>query len=159
MEGTVICRSVNDDNRPVTVSTQQFRRLPIPPARILIQPPPSKPTLINIETNIYTERRIETLPTTVLGQAVQVRATPTRYTWRYGDGTDRATTSPGAPYPDMPTAHVFRRPGTFAVTLATTFTGEFSVASGPWQPIGGTATVTSPAVSITAIERRAVLVP
>ncbi len=140
----------------VVVSAEQFRRLPIPAPEIITQPP-DRITLINIDTNILTRKNAVVLPTTVLGQAVRVRATPASFTWQYGDGTDLTTANPGALYPNMPTAHVYRAPGTFTVDLTTTFTGEFSVAGGPWQPIAGTASIRSDPATIQAEERRAVL--
>ena len=160
--GRVVCRGEGEaeDERPVVVSAAQFRRLPIPAAGIRAQPDPAvRPTLVNVRTNLMTTRRTPTLTTTVLGQPVRVRATPARYHWNYGDGTARTTTEPGAAYPAaMPTAHVYRAPGRFTVTLTTTFTGEYSVAGGPWLPVDGTAEIASDSLTVEAIEARAELV-
>lgn len=141
------------------LTAAQFRRLPIPAARIVAQPDPAdRPTLVGVETNLLTERRVETLTTTVLGQAVRVRATPVTYHWKYGDGAERTTSEPGGRYPTMPTAHIYGRAGRFTVNLSTTFSGEFSVAGGPWTPVDGTATVAGPPVTVEATEARAHLV-
>lgn len=157
--GRVVCRGGADAAAPVVLSAAQFRRLPIPAARIVAQPDPAdRPTLVGVETNLLTDRRVETLTTTVLGRPVRVRATPTSYHWHYGDGTERTTARPGGRYPTMPTAHVYRRAGTFAVRLATTFSGEYSVAGGPWTPVDGTATVEGPGVTVEAVEGHAHLV-
>ncbi len=155
--GVITCISQRKTAPKVVVSQEDFRRLPIPAPEIVTQPP-DRVTLINIETTILTVKRPVLLPATVLGQPVRVRATPSRYAWRYGDGGQLVTPDPGALYPQMPTAHVYTVPGTYTVQLSTTFTGEFSVAGGPWQPITGTAIASSYPVAIQAQERRAVLI-
>ena len=126
------------------VTVEDFRRLPIPAARLEVQPADGR-TLINIPTNLYAGAKSVILPTTVLGQAVRVRATPTRFRWSYGDGTGRVTSDAGAPYPDLSTAHVYRTPGKPVLRLTTTYSGEYSVGGGGWLPIDGVATVASPA--------------
>ena len=163
--GEYACRSAADPNDPQAapdpvVTAEDFRRLPIPAAAIKIQPP-NRRTLINIPTNLYANASQVILPTTVLGQAVRVRATPQRFHWTYGDGSIRTTTDPGGPYPVLRTAHTYRRPGTRALALTTTYSGEYSVAGGPWLPIDGVATVNSPGTDLTvlAAENRLVSQP
>jgi hypothetical protein len=157
--GRITCRTVAQANNPIVITAAQFRRLPIPAAEIVVQPDPgSRPTLVNVETNLLTVRTVQLLRTTVLGQPVQVRATPSTYHWDYGDGARRVTTNPGGRYPVMPTAHVYRTAGVFTVGLSTAFSGEYSVAGGPWLPIDGTASVPSPTVRIEAVEARTHLV-
>ncbi len=140
------------DGRPVTVdvTVEDFRRVPLPPATSVVQPPGGQ-VLVNIETNAYAAAERVVVPTEVLGQAVRVRATPVRYAWDYGDGaTLGPTPDPGGPHPDLTNAHVYTAPGTYRVTLTTTYAGEFSVGGGPWLPIDGTAEVTSPPQRVTA---------
>ncbi len=154
--GVIACRSSAIAEPEIVVTQEQFRRLPIPAPQILIQPP-DRLTLINIDTNLLTTRKPVTLPTTILGQPVRVRATPATYSWRYGDGHALTTPDPGDLYPHMPTAHIYTVPGIYTVELTTTFTGEFSVGGGPWQPVDGTASTTSRPIIVTAEERRAVI--
>lgn len=153
--GEFACRGARDGGNPAAaepvVTGEDFRRLPIPAAAIKVQPP-NRRTLVNIPTNLYAGASTVVLPTTVLGQAVRVRATPMRFHWIYGDGTARTTADPGAPYPELRTAHVYHRAGTPTLGLATTYSGEYSVAGGPWQPIEGLATVTSPGTDLTVLE-------
>jgi hypothetical protein len=161
--GEYACRGANTANPAAAVpvvTAEDFRRLPLPAAAIKVQPP-SRRTLINIPTNLYAGAASVILPTTVLGQAVRVRATPLRFHWSYGDGTKLTTTDPGGPYPDLRTAHVYRRPGTCTLGLATTYTGEYSVGGGPWLAIDGLATVDSPGTRLTvlAAENRLVSEP
>ena len=134
----------------VGFTVEDFRRLPLPAATSSVEPPGGD-VLINIETNVYAGATPVTIPTDVLGQPVTVRATPVSYTWDFGDGGGVGPTSdPGAPYPSLRNAHVYTAPGDYAVTLTTTYAGEFSVAGGPYLPIDGTAEVTSPAQAVTA---------
>jgi hypothetical protein len=44
------------------------------------------------------------------------------------------------------------------LTLTTVYRGEYSVAGSAWTPIAGTASVDSPAQSLTVVEARARLV-
>ncbi len=131
-------------------TVEDFRRLPLPPATSVVEPPGGD-VLINIETNAYATAAPTTIPTEVLGQPVTVRATPIAYTWDFGDGGSVGPTSdPGAPYPSLRNAHAYTVPGDYAITLTTTYAGEFSVAGGPYLPIDGTAEVASPAQAVTA---------
>ena len=92
------------------------------------------------------------------GGTVDIRATPTTYTWTFGDGSDPITTTdPGAWYPEHTVFHEYTQAGTYTTQLSTTFTGEYAVAGGPWLPIPGTATATSPTDPVTIVEARAVL--
>ena len=139
------------------LTAEQFRRLPLPAGVVHVQPGNGR-TLVNVPTNVYVEARTVTLPTTVLGRAVQVRATPVGYAWTFGDGAHLDTHDPGAPYPDLRTTHTYIAPGTRRLTLATTYRGEYSVDGAPWLPVDGTATVTGPAVALTVVATRSELV-
>jgi hypothetical protein len=152
--GQTVCRGGAAGTGPatpgVTVSAEDFRRLPLPAATIMVQPQDRR-TLVNIPTNLYADARPVILPTRVLGQAVRVRATPLHFRWAYGDGSTRTTADPGGPYPVLRTAHIYLEPGVRRLTLSTTYSGEFSVAGGPWLPIAGTATVQSPDTALTVL--------
>jgi hypothetical protein len=159
--GEFACRGAADDDEPAAVepvvTAEDFRRLPLPAAEINVQPP-NRRTLISIPTNLYADAAPVVLPTTILGQPVRVRATPMRFRWTYGDGTALTTADPGAPYPDLRTAHTYRRPGTPTLGLTTTYSGEYSVAGGAWLPIDGLATVNSPSTRLTVLAARNELV-
>jgi hypothetical protein len=158
--GESTCRGPGDDEDPTVqpvVTAEDFRRLPLPAAKINVQPP-NRRTLINIPTNFYTDAAPVVLPTTVLGQPVRVRATPMRFRWTYGDGAALTTADPGAPYPDLRTSHTYRQPGERTLGLTTTYSGEYSVAGGAWLPIDGLATVTSPGTALTVLAARNELV-
>jgi hypothetical protein len=139
------------------ITAADLQRLPLPAGTVHIQPASGR-TLVDVPTNLYVDATPVTIPTTVLGQPVQVRATPTTYTWTYGDGTALTTTDPGAPYPELRTSHTYRSPATVRIGLTTTYRGEYSVNRGPWQPVDGTATVTGVPVPLTIVAAHAELV-
>jgi hypothetical protein len=135
--------------RPV-MSVTDFRRLPLPAGGVNVQPPNLR-TLINVPTNVFVRAPVRVLNTTLLGLPVRVRATPVRFGWRFGDGQSLVTDDPGAPYPDLRVTHTYRDPGSMAVSLSTSYRGEYSVAGGPWLPIAGTAQVASTPVGLTVL--------
>ena len=150
--GEYVCRGAGEAGDPAAVepvvTAEDFRRLPLPAAGIKVQPP-NRRTLINIPTNLYADAAPVVIPTTVLGQAVRVRATPMRFRWTYGDGQGLTTVDPGAPYPELRTAHTYLQPGEQKLGLTTIYSGEYSVAGGSWLPIDGLATVNSPGTALT----------
>jgi hypothetical protein len=148
--GQVVCRGADEPEDAIVpvVTAADFRRLPLPAAGLKVQPP-TRQTLVNIPTNLYADSRAAILPTQILGFAVRVRATPLRFRWNYGDGTDLRTDNAGGPYPQLDTAHTYRQPGTRTVRLSTTYEGEYSVSGGPWLPIDGVAIVESQPTTLT----------
>ncbi len=141
---------------------EDFRRLPIPPARASIQPDTGR-VLVNVPTNLYADATPVRLDTTLLGIDFDIRATPARYVWTVRDTDGRVldevdTTDPGAPYPDLRTTTTFTRAGAATITLSTVWTGEYRFAGSPWIPIDGTATVESEPLPVTAVAARTVLV-
>ncbi|MCC2336145.1 hypothetical protein, partial [Cellulomonas wangsupingiae] len=83
-----------------------FRRLPLPAPTLTMQPDRGW-VLINIETITYTDPAPITLRTDLLGYGITVEATPTRWTYDYGDGHTLTTTSPGHTYPDHDVFHEY----------------------------------------------------
>jgi len=124
----------------------EFRRLPLTSGGIVIQPSRGW-TLVNVETIVLTDPTPATFDTTILGIPVTVRATPTRYSWSFGDDTPPlVTTEPGSEWPNPTVTHAFRTAGTRTITLTTQWSGEFRVGGSPtWQPIAGFATTTESA--------------
>jgi len=138
-------------------TVEDFRRLPLPEGRVRVQPPGGQ-TLVNISTNVFALAKPVTLPTTLLGFPVSVRARPVEYRWAFGDGGRLATSDPGHPYPDMTTTHVYRSAGRRRLVLTTVYEGEYSVSGGPWLPVEGQAMVVSPVVEIDVLEASSHLV-
>ena len=139
------------------LSAEQFRRLLLPAGVVHIQPANGR-TLVNVPTNVFVVARSNIIPTTVIGRAVRVRATPTSFDWTFGDGQQLHTADPGAPYPDLRTTHTYTAAGSLRLALTTTYRGEYSVEGGPWLPVDGTAAVVSPAQALTVVAARSELV-
>ena len=138
---------------PAVMTQADFRRLPIAPLVVHVQPDRPE-VLVNKPTIVYTDPTTQTFTPTLLGQVIEVQATPTTYTWDFGDHTDPiTTTSPGHPYPDQDTTHPYRSLGTYTITLTTTWTGHYRPAgTTTWLPVTGTATTTTTTGPITTVE-------
>ncbi len=73
----------------------------------------------------------------LFGLPVRVEAHPS-WTWDFGDDERVTTTKAGGAYPDMSVAHTYRRAGPRTVTVATAWTGTFTVDGlGPFEVTGG----------------------
>ncbi|WP_246036366.1 hypothetical protein [Cellulomonas telluris] len=142
-----------------TLTAEDFRRLPIP-APVLNVQPAADWVLVNKETIVYTDPSPVTLTTDLLGYQVTVEATPTRFTYDFGDGTrPLVTTDPGAPYPAFDTFHVYRDLGTRQITLTTEWSGRYQVAGSPaWRDVDGTAQTTTTSPPFEVVERTSKLV-
>ena len=127
---------------------REMQRLDWPTAQLEVQPPDGQ-TLINFETNFFTENTDPATQTvTLLGQRVEIEATPSEYTWDFGDGTSTTTTSPGAAYPGLDVTHEYADPGRVAPSVDTTYTGRFRINGDAWQPIPGSLTVPGETVAL-----------
>jgi hypothetical protein len=89
---------------------------------------------------------------------VRVKATASQYRWRFGDGGGLVTADPGGKYPAMSTSHVYLHRQNVKVSLSTGYSGEYSVAGGPWVPIDGLAWVGTTPVALQVVEAHARLV-
>lgn len=129
----------------------------LPASELIIQPPDGK-TLVNFDTNFYTE------PTTIrerlrlLGRDVDVRITAESWTWHFGDGEVLTTTTPGSSYPDLEVTHTYLAKETFEPWLETTYRAEYRIDDGPWQQVSGSAVVPGDPQELQVIGARPVLV-
>jgi hypothetical protein len=155
------CDLPPDAARPPTVTpgivAAACRRLPLPAAQLVIQPPNGR-TLVNFETNFYTEQGEFTRTVTLLGRQVELRIWPASFGWRFGDGESDETTSPGAAYPDLEITHEYQRKGRVSPSVDTTYAAQFRVDGGPWRDVAGTVTITGSPQSLRVVEARPVLV-
>jgi hypothetical protein len=141
---------------------QALHRTGLPDAELQTQPGfKSGKTLVNFDTNFYTNVAPVHDTFTLLGQDVEVEATPTSYTWHFDSGQSdqtRTTTTPGAPYPDLDVtyayddAHVTVHP-----SVDVTYSARFSVNGGPWQTIPATVTLEGDPINRYVAEATAVL--
>jgi hypothetical protein len=134
-----------------------FRRLPLPEAKLVIQPPKGR-TLVNFETNFYTEQGEFTRTVTLLGRVVELRIWPASFGWRFGDGESDQTASPGAAYPDLEITHTYLEKGRVSPSVDTTYAAQFRVGGGPWRDVAGTVTIPGSPQELRVVEARPVLV-
>jgi len=101
---------------------------------------------------------------TLLGQSAEVRFTPVRWRWNYGDGAQRSSRTPGEPwtasteFDPTPTSHVYTANGTYTVTLTVDYAVEYRLAGGPWIPITGILSRVAPPLTVTIGSAKTVLV-
>ncbi|WP_328295675.1 PKD domain-containing protein [Kineococcus sp. NBC_00420] len=126
-----------------TVTEADLRRVPLPASPVNLQPDGGE-ALLNVPLILHTTAGTVTRDTTILGYPVTIRATPTSWTWTFGDGSTLGPTEdPGNPYPHQSLTHTYTAAGDREITLTTTYTGEYTIAGLPYRPIDGTASVTS----------------
>ena len=124
------------------VTESDFQSLGVEPLVAHIGPP-SGWIPIGIDMIAWAESDVQTFDMEMLGQAVQVRATPVKYVWDFGDGTVLTTSFPGRPYPEKDVSMRYVHQGWYEVSLVTQLSGEYSVNGGAWQPIAGNIEVAS----------------
>ena len=135
---------------------RELRRIGLPTLQAVTQP--ADKTLVNFATILYTRPQPFTRTVQLLGQRVDLHATPSRYTWHHGDGTTATTSTPGAPYPAKDITHTYTDADvTVAVSVDVTYTARFRVAGGPWQTIPDTVTIAGPTTDLQIAEATAVL--
>jgi len=128
-----------------------FRRLSWPASPLVVQPPKGR-TLVNFDTNFFTTNSHPTTRTvTLIGQPVTIEATPTQYTWHFGDGIQLTTTDSGAPYPDLRITHRYTQVADVRPSVDTTYSGRFRVGGGAWQDISDTLTVAGSPVALEVV--------
>jgi len=135
-----------------------FRELPL--YRGEIRTDPETFTLVNLETYFFcgdaTGRGCAAIgegerTVTLLGQRVRIRPRIVGYAWGFGDGTGQDVTGERA-------AHTYRHALQATVTLTLTWTADYALGGGAFQPIGDTTTTTSPPRLLPVREAQAVIV-
>ena len=134
-----------------------LRRVPLPASELVVQPPGGR-TLVNFETNFYTEQGEFTRVVRLLGRRVELSIWPESFVWRYGDGSSERTSSAGSPYPDLEITHRYLERGRVGVSVDTTYAAEFRVDGGSWRPVVGTVTIPGESESLRVVTARPVLV-
>ncbi len=113
---------------------------------------------MNFATIFYAEPQSFTRTITLLGQQVDVEATPSRFTWHHGDGTVATTTDPGAPYPAKDITYAYTHAHiTVQTSVDVTYTARFRVNGGTWRDIPDTVTIAGPATALRISEATALL--
>jgi hypothetical protein len=123
----------------------------------MIQPPKGR-TLVNFETNFYTERAGFDRSVRLLGRRVDLRIWPSGFRWVFGDGAELASASAGAPYPDLVITHAYLRRGGVSPRVDTTYSARFRVDGGAWRAVDGTVTIPGVSVPLEVVTASPVLV-
>ncbi|MFL6129538.1 MAG: PKD domain-containing protein [Mycobacteriales bacterium] len=147
---------------PVAPGRDQIRRAfeELPLYRGAIRTDPATFTLVNLETYFWCgdatgrdcaaigegERRI-----TLLGQQLRIRPRIVGYAWDFGDGTGQRIAGGKA-------THTYRHAGSASVTVTLTWTADYALGGGAFQPIDDTTTTTSPPRVLPIREAQAVIV-
>lgn len=108
--------------------------------------------MVNFATNFFTVQAPFTRAVTLLGRRVELRIAPTAFTWHFGDGQSRTTATPGARYPDLQVTHDYREARTYSPRVDTTYTAQWRVGGGGWQPVPGNVTISGEDVDLDAVE-------
>ena len=133
------------------------RELGLPALTIQIQP--GGQTLVNVPTIFHTQPADFRRTVTLLGQSVDVDATPASYRWNHGDGTTATTTGPGRPYPATDVTHTYQRSAeALQPSVDVTYRVRYRVNGGDWQDLSSTITATGPATTLRVTEAPPVLV-
>jgi hypothetical protein len=61
----------------------------------------------------------------IIGEVVDVALRPS-FVWSFGDGSFYSTTENGAPYPNGSIHHIYKQPGTYEISLLTTWNGTYT---------------------------------
>lgn len=134
------------------IVAKKFKNLDWPQSTLTIQPPGGK-TLVNFETIFYTtNNQPSTTVLTLIGQTVEIQATPVSYTWHYGDETSATTSSAGQPHPHQDVVHTYTGLDPVEPSVDTVYSGRFRVNGGAWEAIEGTSTVEGEAVDLEILE-------
>ena len=135
---------------------EELRRVGLPALEIEIQP--ETKTLVNFDTIFHTDPQPVDVDLTILGQGVEVRATPTSYVWLFGDGSTLTTSTPGEAYPSKEIVHRYLDADvTVEPSVSVTYGAQFRVGGGAWQDVGGTVTIPGPPEGLRVVEAVGVL--
>ena len=101
--------------------------------------------VVGLDSNFYATGGSSVQAGPLLGYPAQVRFTPIRWSWTYGDGHSATRTTAGSTWsaqriPEFdPTAtsHIYVEPGTYFIDLSVGYRAEYNFAGAGWQPISG----------------------
>lgn len=133
-----------------------LRQVELPGLEVQVQP--EDKTLVNFDTIFFTESHPVKRTLRLLGQSVEVEATPASYRFVFGDGEALTSEVPGEPYPAKTITHRYLDAHvTVHPRVDTTYSARFRVNGGAWQDIDGTVTTIGPATDLRIAEATALL--
>jgi hypothetical protein len=139
-----------------------MRRVQPPRSRLAVQPPGGQ-TLVNFDTIFSTESEPFRRTVRLLGHEVVLKIWASSFRWQFGDGLALTTDHPGRTYErglpmDSYITHQYTDADvTVHPSVDTTYSAEYSVDGGPFQPVNGTVTIEGDAAGLRVVEARPVL--
>ncbi len=102
--------------------------------------------VVGLDANFYATGGSSVVPGTLLGYPANVRFTPIRWRWTYGDGTSATRATRGATwaaqgiqeFEPTSTSHVYSAPGTYYIDLTIGYRAEYNFNNGGLAAIAGT---------------------
>ena len=153
--GTFSPLPTDGDSAPADIE-RAIREIRMPALELRIQP--KNETLVNVDTIFYTDPTHLRRTVTLLGHSVRLDASPVRFTWVHGDGTQASTSRPGRPYPSKDVTHQYQQPGDdLRARVDTTYRVRYSVDGGGWATLGETLTASGPTTALDVDEAAPVL--
>lgn len=142
-----LCRAAPADPGIPTITIRDIATFIPTPGRQQMEP--DGWAVAGLDTNFYAITDTHVVNGTLLGRPADVRFTPIRYLWAYGDGSSATKTTKGGTWaaqgiPEFeptPTSHVYDQLGEYTITLDIVFAAEYRFAGGPWRPVVGTITL------------------
>ncbi|CAN5268353.1 hypothetical protein BH09ACT3_BH09ACT3_09190 [soil metagenome] len=122
--------------------------------------------VVGLDTNFYAQVGQQVQAGLLLGFPAEVRFTPRRYHWTYGDGGRADLSTKGSTWAAQgirefdrtPTSHIYRAAGTYYIDLIIDFGAEYRWANGSWRSLSGTIAVPANRLVATAGGAKTVLV-
>jgi len=124
-----------------------------------VQIQPGGRTLVNVPTIFFVDAPTFQHSTVLLGQAVDITATPARFTWHHGDGSSQTTRRPGAPYPSTDVTHTYSQVADgLAPRVDVGYRVTYRVNGGEVLTVDQLVTAAGPAAALDVSEARPVIV-
>ena len=112
---------------------------------------PGEWSMPRLSTNFVAQARTHRQSGELAGWPIEVRFTPHRYHWNFGDGNSATLSEPGRTWEALglrqfqptPTSHVYQRPGSYQASVRVEYRAEFRFVGESWQRLSGTVSATS----------------
>jgi hypothetical protein len=153
-----------DDYSVTRITMSDIARFrPAAPAQLM---EPDGWVVVGLPANVFAVAAQQVVPGELLGAPADVRFTPVAYRWDYGDGESATLRTPGSSWASLglaefdrtSTSHVYRRSGSYTISLSVVHTAEYRIDGGPFVPIEGTLAAPANDLRITAGSAKTVLV-
>ncbi|HZC54392.1 MAG TPA: hypothetical protein VE441_18130, partial [Mycobacterium sp.] len=153
---------------PLLVREEVARLVPRPGIGVA---PPGGRSLVNVQTVLWVGTPVDRSlgAVTLLGRyRVALRVHVLGVAWEFGDGSSEVSSGPGVPYRkgehcatvSCPRhfGHVYARTASMRIRSRVSWSGQYSVNGGAWQPVVGTVDGPPAVTRLIVIEARGVLV-